>query len=174
MTPENQTAQAVVTEQDHAFFDEIFSIVADGNKFRLESRVNRGQLAKLLANYRAQAVEESKRCPCSLDATPHLCSARTCEKCKIADAVEAATREWREACQDLAKEIKEPGDIDGWLVNVNDVADAMPKDISAQGCAQSPMEMIGTLADSRDEIARERDELKRQVDALRQKLENVA
>lgn len=66
-------------------------------------------------------------------------------------AAESLNAEWLRACRHLAKEIAGPGDVEGWLVNVNDVAEAMPEDIRAGGCGQSPMEMIGTLANDRDD-----------------------
>lgn len=60
--------------------------------------------------------------------------------------------EWRAACRGLAAEINTPEDMDGWLVNVNDVANSMPEDIRKHGCAQSPMEMIPRLVDDRDRL----------------------
>lgn len=62
------------------------------------------------------------------------------------------TQDWQKACQELARDITTPEDVAGWLINVNDVADAMPEDIRKHGCAQSPMEMIPRLVDQRDDL----------------------
>lgn len=79
-------------------------------------------------------------------------------------ALRAELKQWREACQELAPEIETPDLVSGWLVNVNDVSDAIPPDIKKHGCAQSPMEWITQLVDSRDAL---RARLERAAEAMK-------
>lgn len=60
--------------------------------------------------------------------------------------------EWAKACSSLQPEVKSPDDVDGWLCSIREVESLLPEDIRKQGCAESPLEGISTLANERDEL----------------------
>lgn len=126
---------------DTKFVELIDTILSCGNP---QSSFAYARVARLIA-LRAESALSAALARCEV--AEALVMERESELKNIACLVGA----WREACRAIAHDVEQPEDVGGWLVNVNDVTDGMPKEILATGCAQSPMEYLMRLIDVYEE-----------------------